>query len=290
MPRSIRPSITRRSVLAGSLVSAVALALTACGSKGSADGSVKGIEVKDGVATITIGATPQPHVTILQWVQDNLAAGAGLSLDIKEIDDYQTPNTSLDDGSLAANFYQTPNFLAQQIQEKGYKFTSLADVHVEPLGIYTSKGYTSVDQVPDGGKVILNSDPANTARGLKLVESTGLITLDPSVELPTELDITDNPKNLEFTKVDGAQVANSRADADLAVINGNYALDAGLTPSEDALVLEQAKDSPYANELVVRTADQDNEYLKKLAELMTSPELKTYIEQNWTDGSVLPAF
>ena len=105
MPRSIRPSITRRSVLAGSLVSAVALALTACGSKGSADGSVKGIEVKDGVATITIGATPQPHVTILQWVQDNLAAGAGLSLDIKEIDDYQTPNTSLDDGSLAANFY-----------------------------------------------------------------------------------------------------------------------------------------------------------------------------------------
>ena len=163
-------------------------------------------------------------------------------------------------------------------------------MHVEPLGIYTSKGYTSVDQVPDGGKVILNSDPANTARGLKLVESTGLITLDPSVELPTELDITDNPKNLEFTKVDGAQVANSRADADLAVINGNYALDAGLTPSEDALVLEQAKDSPYANELVVRTADQDNEYLKKLAELMTSPELKTYIEQNWTDGSVLPAF
>ena len=249
-----------------------------------------GIKVSGDTATITVGATPQPHVTILQWIQDNLAADAGLSLEIKEINDYQTPNSSLNDGALAANFYQTPNFLAQQMQEKGYEFTSLADVHVEPLGIYTSKGYTSVDQVPDGGKVILNSDPANTARGLKLVESTGLITLDPSVELPTELDITDNPKNLEFTKVDGAQVANSRADADLAVINGNYALDAGLTPSKDALVLEQAKDSPYANELVVRTADKDNEYLKKLAELMTSPELKTYIEQNWTDGSVLPAF
>ena len=280
-------SISRRTVLAGGLTAAAALTLAACGKSSS---GVDGIKVSGDTATITVGATPQPHVTILQWIQDNLAADAGLSLEIKEINDYQTPNSSLNDGALAANFYQTPNFLAQQIKEKGYEFTSLADVHVEPLGIYTSKGYTSVDQVPDGGKVVLNSDPANTARGLKLVESTGLITLDPSVELPTELDITDNPKNLEFTKVDGAQVANSRADADLAVINGNYALDAGLTPSKDALVLEQAKDSPYANELVVRTADKDNEYLKRLAELMTSPELKTYIEQNWTDGSVLPAF
>ncbi len=290
MPRSIRPSITRRSVLAGSLVSAVALALTACGSKGSADGSVKGIEVKDGVATITIGATPQPHVTILQWVQDNLAAGAGLSLDIKEIDDYQTPNTSLDDGSLAANFYQTPNFLKQQIEEKGYDFVSIADVHIEPMGIYTSKGYTSVDQAASGGTVVLNSDPANTARGLKLLQTAGLITLDPSVEIPSDLDVTANPKNLKLVTVDGAQVAASMADAELAVINGNYALQAGLVPSRDALVLEPGEHSPYANELVVRTADKDNEHLVKLAGLMNSPELKAYIEQTWTDGSVIPAF
>ncbi|MFC2361186.1 MAG: MetQ/NlpA family ABC transporter substrate-binding protein [Actinomyces dentalis] len=286
----MRPSITRRSVLAGSLVSAVALALTACGSKGSADGSVKGIEVKDGVATITIGATPQPHVTILQWVQDNLAAGAGLSLDIKEIDDYQTPNTSLDDGSLAANFYQTPNFLKQQIEEKGYDFVSIADVHIEPMGIYTSKGYTSVDQAANGGTVVLNSDPANTARGLKLLQTAGLITLDPSVEIPSDLDVTANPKNLKLVTVDGAQVAASMADAELAVINGNYALQAGLVPSRDALVLEPGEHSPYANELVVRTADKDNEHLVKLAGLMNSPELKAYIEQTWTDGSVIPAF
>ena len=290
MPRSIRPSITRRSVLAGSLVSAVALALTACGSKGSADGSVKGIKVKDGVATITIGATPQPHVTILQWVQDNLAAGAGLSLDIKEIDDYQTPNTSLDDGSLAANFYQTPNFLKQQIEEKGYDFVSIADVHIEPMGIYTSKGYTSVDQAANGGTVVLNSDPANTARGLKLLQTAGLITLDPSVEIPSDLDVTANPKNLKLVTVDGAQVAASMADAELAVINGNYALQAGLVPSRDALVLEPGEHSPYANELVVRTADKGNEHLVKLAGLMNSPELKAYIEQTWTDGSDIPAF
>lgn len=290
MPRSIRPSITRRSVLVGSLVSAAALALTACGSRGSADGSVEGIEVKDGVATITIGATPQPHVTILQWVQDNLAAGAGLSLDIKEIDDYQTPNTSLDDGSLAANFYQTPNFLKQQIEEKGYDFVSIADVHIEPMGVYTSKGYTSVDQAASGGTVVLNSDPANTARGLKLLQAAGLITLDPSVEIPSDLDVTANPKNLKLVTVDGAQVAASMADAELAVINGNYALQAGLVPSRDALVLEPGEHSPYANELVVRTADKDNEHLVKLAGLMNSPELKAYIEQTWTDGSVIPAF
>lgn len=290
MPRSIRPSITRRSVLVGSLVSAAALALTACGSRGSADGSVEGIEVKDGVATITIGATPQPHVTILQWVQDNLAAGAGLNLDIKEIDGYQTPNASLDDGSLAANFYQTPDFLKQQIEEKGYDFVSIADVHIEPMGIYTSKGYTSVDQAANGGTVVLNSDPANTARGLKLLQAAGLITLDPSVEIPSDLDVTANPKNLKLVTVDGAQVAASMADAELAVINGNYALQAGLAPSRDALVLEPGENSPYANELVVRTADKDNEHLVKLAGLMNSPELKAYIEQTWTDGSVIPVF
>ena len=134
-------SISRRTVLAGGLATAAALSLAACGkaseSSGSsdadADAALDGITVSGDTATIAIGATPEPHVTILQWIQDNLAADAGLSLDIKEINDYQTPNSSLNDGSLAANFYQTPNFLAQQIQEKGYDFTSLADVHIEPM-------------------------------------------------------------------------------------------------------------------------------------------------------------
>lgn len=292
-------NITRRSVLAGGLASAVALTLAAC-SGGSSDdtatggtgatAAVDGISVDGDVATIAIGATPQPHVTILQWVQDNLAADAGLNLDIVEIDDYQTPNTSLNDGSLAANFYQTPNFLAQQIEEKGYDFVAIADVHIEPMGIYTDKGYSSVDEAAEGGTILLNNDPANTARGLQLLETAGLITLDPDVEIPTTLDVTDNPKNFDLVTVDGAQVAASMADAELAVINGNYALDAGLKPSEDALVLEQGEGSPYANQLVVRTADKDNEYLVKLAGLLNADELRTYIEETWTDGSVIPAF
>ena len=200
-----------------------------------------------------------------------------------------TPNLK-ESCSLAANFYQTPNFLKQQIEEKGYDFVSIADVHIEPMGVYTSKGYTSVDQAAAGGTVVLNSDPANTARGLKLLQTAGLITLDPSVEIPSDLDVTANPKNLKLVTVDGAQVATSMTDAELAVINGNYALQAGLVPSRDALVLEPGEHSPYANELVVRTADKDNEHLVKLAGLMNSPELKAYIEQTWTDGSVIPAF
>lgn len=288
-------SISRRAALAGGLATAAALTLAACsgsdsGSGSDSSGAVDGVTVEGGVATIKIGATPQPHVTILQWVQDNLAAGAGLSLDIVEINDYQTPNISLDDGSLAANFFQTPNFLAQQVEEKGYDFVAIADVHIEPLGVYTDKGYASVDEIPDGGTIVLNSDPANTARGLELLASAGLIELDEAVEMPSDTDVTSNPKNLTFITVDGAQVYNSMPDADAAVINGNYALEAGLNPKEDAILLEKGEGSPYANQLVVRTADKDNEHLLALAEVLNSAELRTYIEQTWTDGSVIPAF
>ena len=280
--------ISRRTVIAGGLATAAALTLAACSKSGK--GEVKGIKVDGDTATITIGATPKPHVEILQWVQDNLAADAGLSLDIKEINDYQTPNSSLEDGSLAANFYQTPNFLAQQNKEKGYDFVSIADVHIEPMGIYTSKGYKDVKEIKEGGTIVLNNDPANTARGLKLLAQAGLIELDKSAELPSDTDVTSNPKKLKFTTVDGAQVAASMADAELAVINGNYALQAGLVPSRDALVLEPGEHSPYANELVVRTKDKDNEHLKKLAKLLNDEKLRDYITKTWPNEAVIPAF
>ena len=203
-------TITRRSALAGGLASAVALTLAACGGKSgssSADSTAsaasnatavaseapfyaaataaptgavdvsgvetKGITVSGDTATIKIGASPEPHVTILQWVQDNLTKGTGISLDIVSINDYQTPNSSLNDGSLAANYYQTPNFLQQQIEDKGYDFTGIAKVHIEPMGLYSST-VKSVKDIPDGGTIILNNDPANTARGLKLLAQAGL--------------------------------------------------------------------------------------------------------------------
>ena len=137
---------------------------------------------------------------------------------------------------------------------------------------------------------MLNSDPANTARGLKLLETAKLITLDPKVDLPTDTDVTSNPKNLKFTLVEGAQTARNLDDADLVVLNGNYALAAKKNPAKDALLLESGTNSPYANLLVVREEDKDNEQLKKLAKLLNSPEVKKFIQEKWTDSSVIPAF
>jgi len=277
-------SISRRTVIAGGLATAVALTLVACGSK-------TGLTEKGGVTTISIGASPQPHAAILKWVQDNLTEGTGIKLDIVTINDYQTPNASLNDGSLAANFFQTPNFLEQQNKDKGYDLVSIADVHIEPMGIYTSKGYKDVKEIKEGGTIVLNNDPANTARGLKLLAQAGLIELDKSAELPSDTDVTSNPKKLKFTTVDGAQVYKSMPDAEAAVINGNYAIDAGLNPKKDALVLEKGgKDSEYPNQLVVRKDDKDNEHLKKLAKLLNDEKLRDYITKTWPNEAVIPAF
>jgi NLPA lipoprotein len=283
--------ISRRSFTAGSLVAASAAVLAACGSskKKGGDSLPKGITEKDGTYTIKIGCSPVPHGDILEFVQSNLAKKENLNLEIKQIDDYQTPNSSLADGSLAANFYQTPNFLELQEKEKGYKFESLAKVHVEPMGLYSNK-HKKLADLPSGAKVVLNSDPANTARGLKLLETAKLITLDPKVDLPTDTDVTSNPKNLKFTLVEGAQTARNLDDADLVVLNGNYALAAKKNPAKDALLLESGTKSPYANLLVVREEDKDNEQLKKLAKLLNSAEVKKFIQEKWTDSSVIPAF
>ena len=283
--------ISRRSFTAGSLVAASAVVLAACGSskKKGGDSLPKGITEKDGTYTIKIGCSPVPHGDILEFVQSNLAKKENLNLEIKQIDDYQTPNSSLADGSLAANFYQTPNFLELQEKEKGYKFESLAKVHVEPMGLYSNK-HKKLADLPNGAKVVLNSDPANTARGLKLLETAKLITLDPKVDLPTDTDVTSNPKNLKFTLVEGAQTARNLDDADLVVLNGNYALAAKKNPAKDALLLESGTSSPYANLLVVREEDKDNEQLKKLAKLLNSAEVKKFIQEKWTDSSVIPAF
>jgi len=267
-------SISRRTVIAGGLATAAAPPL-------APPRPPTGLTEKNGVTTISIGATPKPHVEILQWVQDNLTEGTGIKLDIVSINDYQTPNTSLNDGSLAANFFQTPNFLAQQNKDKGYSLVSIANVHIEPMGIYTSKGYKDVKEIKEGGTIILNNDPANTARRLQLPAAARLI----------ELDVTSNPKNLKFKTVDGAQVYRSMPDGEAAIINGNYAIDAKLNPKEDSLFLEKGgKDSEYPNQLVVRKDDKDNEHLKKLAKLLNDEKLRDYITKTWPNEAVIPAF
>jgi len=265
-----------------------ALALSACGAGG---GEASGPEEKDGVTTIAIGASPKPHAEILQFIQDNLAQDAGLELKITPYTDYQIPNQALNDGDIDANFYQTPNFLESQEKEKGYDFHAFDGVHVEPMGLY-SQSITSLDELPEGGEVAIANDPANRGRGLSLLADNGVITLKDGVE-PTEVttgDIADNPKNLTFTEIEAAQIPRSLGDFAAGVVNGNYALEAGLKPSEQAIVLEKGEGSPYANMVVCREADKDNAGLKKLDELIHSDDVRSFITSTYTDGSVIPAF
>jgi D-methionine transport system substrate-binding protein len=285
-------SLSRRHLLSASGVGAAALGLAACGAAediGTTSGDDSG--KSDGSTTIAIGASPKPHAEILQFVSDNLAADAGLTLKITEYTDYQIPNSALDSGDIDANYYQTQAFLDSQIEEKGYDFVGFPGIHVEPLGLY-SETADSIDAIEDGGEIAIANDPANRGRGLSLLADNGLITLKDGVE-PTEAttgDVDENPKNLTFTEIEAAQIPRTLSDFAAGVINGNYALEAGINPAEDSLVLEEGEDSPYANFVVVRTEDKDNEALKKLDELLHSDQTRSFIEDTYTDGSVVPAF
>lgn len=267
------------------LLSASLLALGAC----SAD-DTKNAEAKnsDAAVTVTIGASPVPHVEILEYVQQNLAKDAGINLDIKPYTDYVQPNVALDSGELDANFFQTPNYLENEEQEKGYKFEHGKGVHIEPLALYSDK-YKSVNEIPDGATIVVNNDPANQTRGLKLLEAAGLLKLDESKALPSIIDIKENPKNLKLVDAEGAAIPVQLPDVDAAVINGNFALEANLKPS-DSLFIEPSEDSPYTNILVWKGDNQKLDAIKKLDELLHSDGVKQFIAEKYPDKNVIPAF
>lgn len=282
-------NLNRRTLLTSAAGLAGIGLLSACVSNSPGTDGEKGESGPNSV--LKVGASPVPHAEILQYVKDELAKDAGLDIEIVEYTDYILPNKDLEAGDTDANFYQTPNFLKNEIEENGYKFTAGKGVHIEPLGLYSEKA-KSVEEIAEGGEIALNSDPANTARGLRLLESAGLISLGDAPEdaLVKPEDVKENPKNLKFTELEGGQIPRSLGDFAAAVINGNFALEAGLNPNKDSLFLEPGEDSPYANLLVWRSEDDGNEHLKKLEELLHSAEVKAFIEKTYTDGSVIPAF
>lgn len=244
----------------------------------------------DGEATvITVGASPVPHAVILQYIDDELAADAGIDLEIVEFTDYVQPNVALSEGEIDANYFQHVPYFDAEVAEKGYEFEHSVGIHIEPYGVY-SETVTSLDELADGATVSVPNDPSNQARALELLEANGLFTLDASVEDPTIYDVADNPKNIQLTELDAAQLAITLQDVDAAVINGNFALDAGLVPSEDAFVVESGEDNPYANVLAYRTEDADAEGIQTLITLLTSDEVRTFIEENWPNGELIPAF
>ena len=236
--------------------------------------------------TITIGVTPFPHKDIMLVVKD-LLAKEGYDLVIKEFTDYVQPNMAIAEGSLDANFFQHIPYLENMNKEKDLKLTWVAKVHIEPLGLYSHK-IKSLDELKDGATISVPSDPTNCARALRLLEANGLIKIKAG-ELVTAKDITDNPKNLKIMEIEAAQLPRTLDDVTAAVINTNFAGEAGLIPSKDAIIME-GKDSPYANVIAVREAEKNSPAIKALAKAANSPEVKAYIVKELEPKGIVPAF
>ena len=225
--------------------------------------------------TITIGVTPFPHKDIMMVVK-GLLAKEGYNLEIKEFTDYVQPNMALAEKSLDANFFQHIPYLENMNKEKNLKLTWVAKVHIEPLGLY-SKKIKTLAELKDGDVLAVPSDPTNCARALRLLEANGLIKVKEG-ELVTAKDIIENPKNLEIKEIEAAQLPRTLEDVTAAVINTNFAGEAGLIPSKDAIVIE-GKDSPYANVVAVRTEDKNSPEIKALVKAANSKEVKDYINK-----------
>ncbi|MFI6799159.1 MetQ/NlpA family ABC transporter substrate-binding protein [Streptosporangium canum] len=239
-------------------------------------------------APLKVGVNPVPHGEVLKYVKDNLAAKAGLNLEIVEFTDYVQPNTQLDEGNLDANYFQHIPYLEEFSKGKDIKLSWVAPVHIEPLGLY-SKKIKNVTELAQGASVALPNDTSNLGRSLKLLADNGVITLKEGVGVKaTERDVADNPKGLQFKPLEAAQLPRSLEDVDAAIINGNYALEADLQPATDSLILEKGEGNPYANGLVTVPAKVDDPRVKKLAEVLQGPEVKKFIEDKYK-GAVLPA-
>ena len=278
----------RKTFTFAAAAAATALALTACGGSSSSPSAVESLDPANPV-TLTVGASPQPHARILEFVADNLAADAGLELQIEEFDDYTTPNITLDDGSIDANFFQHLPYLEAQMQDRGYAFEHGEGVHIEPYAAFSDK-HDDVADIGDGARVAVTNDPSNQARALALLEEAGLLQDVP--EDASVLDLTDeqNPKDLDFVENQPELLINDLSDptVDLAIINGNYILDAGLK-TEDALLVESVENNPYANFLVWNEGGKDAR-VEKLEELLHSDEVRDFIKEQWPNGDVSPAF
>ncbi|MEU7074132.1 MetQ/NlpA family ABC transporter substrate-binding protein [Streptomyces narbonensis] len=267
---------------------ALALGLTACGTSSDPSSAKDSAGSGDTSKPLVVAASPTPHADILNYVKDNLAEKAGLKLEVKEFTDYVLPNTATQSGQVDANFFQHKPYLDDFNQKNKTTIVPVVNVHLEPLGLY-SKSLKSVKDIKAGQTVAVPNDTTNGGRALQLLAENGLITVKPGVGTNAKIsDITDK-KGLEFKELEAATVPRALNDVDAAVINGNYAIEAKLSPAKDALVLEKAEGNPYANFLAVKEGNEKDARVQKLAELLNSPEVKKYIEDTYK-GSVIPAF
>ena len=267
----------KKNVFALALCAVLSLSLlSACGGK-------KG-------ATVKVGASPTPHAEILE-VAKELLAKQDITLEIVKYDDYNLPNDNVEDGQLDANYFQHITYMNGYNRDAGTHLVSVAELHYEPFGIYAGKT-ASLDALPDGAEIAIPNDPTNGGRALLLLQEQGLITLPEDAGLePTVLDIVDNPHNFKITEMEAAQLPRSLDSLDVAVVNGNYAIQAGLKVS-DALAIESAEGTAgtaYVNVLTVKEGRENETAIQALAEAMKSQQVKDYITETY-GGAVVAVF
>ncbi len=241
----------------------------------------------DSSQVLRVGATPVPHVELLNQVKELLKA-EGIDLEIVEFTDYVKPNLSLNDGEIDVNFFQHLPYLEDFNEERGLTLVSVAGIHVEPMGLY-SEEITSFENLPDGAVISIPNDAVNGGRALLLLQSAGLITLDPEAGLEaTENDIVENPKHVKIQAIEAAQLPRTLVDVDASVINGNYAIEAGFNPIEDALLLEDGN-SPYVNILTTREDNANDPKVQALIKALQTKEIQSFIEETYA-GAVVASF
>ncbi len=267
-----------KKIIAIVLALTLALSLAACGGSTADD------------KTIKVGATPAPHAEILEVIKEELAK-EGWILEIVEFDDYIIPNTSLEEGELDANYFQHVNYLNNFNAERGTHLVNAAEIHYEPMGLYAGKT-VSIDALPDGAQIAVPNDATNEARALLLLEQIGLIKLKEGAGISaTKEDIVENTKNIEIVEAKAELVPTMLQDVDMAVINGNYAIDAGLKIS-DALAVEASDGTAaqeYVNVIAVKDGDQNSDKIQALIKALKTDAVKQFIEEQY-NGAVVPMF
>ncbi|MBR1919563.1 MAG: MetQ/NlpA family ABC transporter substrate-binding protein [Spirochaetales bacterium] len=242
-------------------------------------------ESKKSENVIKIGATPDPHVPLLQLVVDDLAA-QGYKLDIVEFTDYVTPNEALESGDLDANFFQHIPYLDSFNNERGFHLVNAGGVHIEPIALY-SKKHKALADLPNGATIAIPNDPTNEGRALLLLQSAGLLKLKADVGLEAvPADIVENPKNFKFVEIEAASLPRTYEDVDAAIINGNYAIPAGLIATKDGLFVEGA-DSPYVNVIAVKAGNENNPGIVALVKALKSEEVTKYVAEHYPNGEVV---
>ncbi len=264
-----------KKIISLTLLTAAALSFFSCSKKESSK-------------VLKVGATPEPHAEILNLVKDDLAA-AGYTLEVIEFTDYVTPNDALESGQIDANYFQHLPYLNSFNSEKGYHLVNAGGIHIEPIALY-SKKFSSLAELKNGSTIAIPNDPTNEGRALLLLQAASLITLKADAGVTaTTLDITSNKLNLKFREIEAASLPRVLADVDAAIINGNYAIPAGLSATKDGLIVEGA-DSPYVNVIAVKDGNADKDSIKALVSALQTKKVKDWISSKYPNGEVVPTF